>query len=304
MKYEVAKPGELAGVFMLRDPRWREKVFFGGLLLLCVPPFGWPAALGYRKDLIARLHNGTYPLLPEWHGRLLRYFFEGIKAMGVIFGYYLPLYAALLGVLLINGVVPDWYWLYAVGFFVCFPIFSTLSLPLAILYWTFISPEYRLSWGIAATLLTAFGAITFFIPAGFLQVSLSERYWSAFNVPSAIRLIRKNFSEYIRAWYHSGVMSLAGHFAMPFSPWGVIWCYLGIIFAFNKILERDSQLRGGKTWFDLLSCSERISIESTANNAVFKCTTVFEDRTQETLAVKIGPTLVPLPSLLARRLST
>ena len=102
----------MSGVFMIGDPRWREKIFFGGLLLLLAPPIGWPAALGYRKALVGRLLSGKRPVLPDWNGQVWRHFIEGLKAIGVIFSYYCPLYLVL-GILIgANGGVPNEYWLY------------------------------------------------------------------------------------------------------------------------------------------------------------------------------------------------
>jgi hypothetical protein len=74
------------------------------------------------------------------------------------------------------------------------------------------------------------------IPAGFLQVSLTRRYRSAFALWRAIPFVLLNFSLYLEAWWHSVLMSLAGHLALPFPPWGVVWCYLGIVFLFNELL--------------------------------------------------------------------
>jgi len=136
--------GELAGAFVVRDPNWRDKIFFGGFLLLLIHPIGWPVILGYRKELIARLFSGVEPLLPKWKGNIRHYFIEGLKAMGVIFGYLCPLYGFLFLWLLSNGVTPNIYWLYTgLFFFVCM-IFSTLSFPLAVIYWTLFSETYRI----------------------------------------------------------------------------------------------------------------------------------------------------------------
>jgi hypothetical protein len=43
-------------------------------------------------------------------------------------------------------------------------------------------------------------------------------------------------SAHLEAWWRSGLMSLAGHLALPVSPWGVVWCYLGIVLLFNELL--------------------------------------------------------------------
>ena len=184
---------ELSGAFVVKDPHWRQKIFFGGLLILLVHPIGWPVALGYRKTLIANLASGTDPLLPDWKGNIFYFFAEGIKAMGVIFGYLSPLYAALISILLANGVHPSASWLYVAAFFVVCTIFSTLSFPATLLYLTFFSVGYRLPWMLSLFLLLAFVTIIFFIPACFLQVSKSGRYLSAFNVPAAWSTLRSNF---------------------------------------------------------------------------------------------------------------
>src|SRR5262245_60772282 len=81
-----------AATFVRADPEWRAKILRGGCTLL-FPPLGWPAALGYRKTLIARLANHAEPLLPEWPGMTLHYWREGMRALGVIFAHYAPIVA-------------------------------------------------------------------------------------------------------------------------------------------------------------------------------------------------------------------
>lgn len=299
----ISPRGELAGAFVVRDPHWREKIFYGGVLLLLAPPIGWPVALGYRKELIARLLQGTNPLLPEWQGQLARYFLEGLKAMGVIFGYLAPLYAAFFVLLLSFGVTPNVYWGYMVLFFLLVPIFSTLSLPLAVVYWSFVSDTPRLPLPCALLLLALFTAVIFFIPAGFLQVSKSGRYRSAFDLKAAFSTIQRNFSRYVRAWYHSTLMSLSGHLALPFSPWGVVWCYLAIIFEFNQILANSNEIDSRGSWFERLQGDDRILVEPTRQPYVLKCSNIVEPNNRHCYFLKLGPILVPLPELVCRRLS-
>ena len=289
---------ELSGAFVVRDPDWRKKIFFGGLLLLLLHPVGWPAALGYRKELISNLSSGTQPLLPEWRGHLVYFFIEGLKAMGVIFGYLSPLYLALLFLLLVNGVQPNEYWLYAGFFFTACMIFSTLSFPSVLIYWTFFSDGYRVPFEICLVLLGAFGLIIFFIPSAFLQVSKSGRYLSAFNIPAAFSTLVTHWRAYVLAWYHSALMSLSGHLALPFAPWGVVWCYLAIIYEFNSILQNDLHVDSSQSWFHKLRESDHLLLQHTDYTAVYQCLNPAD--ATPCLFIKVGPVVIPLPKIIVQ----
>lgn len=292
---------ELSGIFMLSDRRWREKIYVGGLLLLLLPPFGWPAALGYRKALVHELLTDSARMLPEWDGKRAYYFLEGLKAMGVIFGYFFPLYLILLSVLFANNIYPTSSWLYPIGFFAVFPIFSTLSFPLAVLYWTFCSSQFSLPLPLAGLLLFLFVLTTFLIPAGFLQVSLSGHYVSAFRIDRALLLVKRNFKEYLRAWYYSGLMSLIGHFALPFSPWGVVWCYLGIIFIFNSILDSANQT-AHTSWIHRVRAESIFSITPTQRQYLKQVHLEGRGEEHRALAVCFGRLLIPLPRILQKHI--
>ena len=58
---------------------------------------------------------------------------------------------------------------------------------------------------------------------------------SAFAVWPALKSIVRYPRRYLEAWIGSSVMSLLGHLCLPFSPWGVAWCYLGITYLFNEV---------------------------------------------------------------------
>ncbi len=150
------------------DPAWRRRIFRGGLLL-AIPFVGWPLALGYRRLFVEHLLDGSRPLLPDWHGNHGRALRHGLAAMGVIHGYFAPLYlwlALRTRELELWPLVP---WAWVLLFFLAFPIFSTLIVPLW-LGW--------LRWGVdveglhteLALLGVLFAATTFAIPAGFLRV--------------------------------------------------------------------------------------------------------------------------------------
>ena len=289
---------------MIGDPRWREKIFFGGLLLLLAPPIGWPAALGYRKALVGRLLSGKRPVLPDWNGQVWRHFIEGLKAIGVIFSYYCPLYLVL-GILIgANGGVPNEYWLYTLFFFLLAPLFSPLAFPLIVIYWGFFGDPNPLGIQTTAMLLLLFATTTFVIPAGFLQVTRSGSCLSAFQLFEALSLIRRRFQLYLRAWYHSMVMSLIGHFAIPFSPWGIVWCYLGIIFLFNSILvEEDGELPREGTWFGKLDSDHQIEVIQTARKRIVRVINPAEETPRdEVYAAMVDQILIPIPLFVSSRL--
>jgi hypothetical protein len=240
----------VAGLFPLLDPHWREKLWRAGLLLLLAPPFGWPALLGYRKELTRHLFHDLPEALPRWRGCYWRHFVEGVKAIAVILGYLLPLYAALGFVALGRGYVPGSGALLLLGVFLLLPIFSTLSLPVACGLLTWATEPAVISVGECAGLLVGYVGLVFVIPAGVVRVTATGRYRSAFALWHTLPWLVRHGRGYLRAWWYSGLISLLGHFALPFSPWGVAWAYVAIIFLFNEVSRG-----GGGCWGRSFSCS-------------------------------------------------
>jgi len=290
-KEQPAPPGVAAGLFLLHDPDWRRKVFLGGLLLL-VPFVGWFATLGYRKALIGRLFRGDQPPLPAWHGAAWSHIWEGLKAAGVIFAQYVPLFIILAVLLVVRGAEVPIVLLAGAAVVAVFPIFAPLGFPLAVAYYAWAEVLHL---GEAAGLVAAYTAITFVIPAGFLQVSRTDRYLAAFRYHESLPFLVRNFWPYVVAWYRSIAMSLCGHFAVPFSPWGVVWCYLGIIYAFNRVLADELARRGELSpgsWFVRLD-REPIALEPAGRWA-------YRAVGYDTTVVRVGPAFVPLPRVVER----
>lgn len=223
-----------AGLIAILDPQWRAKIFRGGLVLM-IPFVGWPTLLGYRARFVRHLFAPMDSVLPSWNGAFFACFVEGLRALSVIFGYLAPLYATLAWLLHARGWTPDatWWWLCA-GF-CALPIFSTLSFPTACVLLA-CSPHPRLSATEALLFFAAFNVLIFVIPAGFLQVSLTGRHASAFALWRTLPFVWRHRRAYVAAWWHSSLFGLVGHFALPIAPWGVAWCYLGIVALFNEIL--------------------------------------------------------------------
>jgi hypothetical protein len=237
--------------------------------------------------------------LPEWRGEVWSHIWEGFKASAVIFGQYLPLCLALAGLLYFRGAAFDPILLNAAVFFALFPIFSTLAFPLAVAYWSWpLGSEYLHLWE-AAVLLLGYGAITFVIPAGFLQVSQTGRYATAFRYHDSLPFLVRNIKAYVLAWYRSGAMSLCGHFAVPYSPWGVVWCYLGIIYSFNHVLADELRRTGQldpNSWFARLE-QNRIVLEPVGKLSFLA---TVPGTAVRVAGARVGPVFMPLPWAVAR----
>ena len=84
-------------------------------------------------------------------------------------------------------------------------------------------------------MLATYALITFCIPTGFLNVSRTNRMLSAFAIIDNLRFLIRTFPAYLEAWVGSSLLSLVSHLCIPFALWGVVWCYLGIVYCFNEI---------------------------------------------------------------------
>jgi hypothetical protein len=244
-----------ACLFMVADPAWKRKIWVGGWVLL-IPVIGWPAILGYRKDAIVRLVDGASPLLPDWRAGLWCYFKEGFKALLVINAWFLP---AMIWVSVLLAQSPqsaEFPWLWLIAFFLAAPIFSTLAVPALLLIGRYALTEPAISVPELLGIYALFASATFVIPAGFLNVSRTGSFLSAFDVVWLLRTIWRNFAAYLEAWIGSGITSLIGHGCVPFSPWGIVWAYLSIVYFFNEVPTlKDQQDNSGyleDSWFPVM----------------------------------------------------
>lgn len=219
---------------MVADPEWRRKIWVGGWVLM-LPFIGWPAILGYRTETIGCLLRGQSPLLPDWRWGLWRYFAKGMKAVLVINTWYLPAYFWVVCRVLQSPHASEFPWLVFCVFFAAIPILSTLAVPALVLFARFGLAEPALSLPESLAIGFIFSLATFLIPAGFLNVSRTGRFLSAFNLAWILCLLYRNPRAYLEAWVGSGIISLLGHFCLPLAPWGITWAYLGIVYFFNEL---------------------------------------------------------------------
>ena len=236
-----------AGLVCTADPRWRSKIWQGGWLLM-LPFIGWPMALGYRRLFVERLLDGERPLLPEWRGHRWIALRHGLGAMAVIHVWYAPVY------LWLGLRTADWMpwealpWLPVLVVAATFAIFSTLLVP-AWLLWLRFGTDVEVPQAELLLIGATFAAVTFFIPAGFLNVASTRRIVTAFDVPSSLRRIRAAPRAYVEAWLGSGILSLLAHFCLPLAPWAVLWCYLAIIYSFSELPEIADADAQPRSWY-------------------------------------------------------
>lgn len=247
-----------ACLFITEDRNWRKKVFIGGLVLL-IPLVGWFILLGYRKVCIDNLLGSDKKLLPEWEGNYLKYLKEGFLCSCVIFIYLLPATSLYLGTLVSQNLVNILPIKLILSTLFFFPIFSPLALPFSVLYLMFIAPE-GLNYFCGFGIIFLYFFLVFLIPLGFIQVSIHKKYTSAFNFIECLKFGYRNFFMYIEAWFESSIISLIGHFCLPFSPWGVTWAYLGIVYNFNEVLYHD--LGRNFFWYNKLNSKNWSSSKS------------------------------------------
>jgi len=224
--------------FMFRDVRWPRKLLIGGLALLLFPPIGWPVALGYRKEVAFRLVGGVEPALPEWTGSWGRFARDGFCAAGIILVYYLP-FLCLFWLLALDDVAIAGRHVPEIAFFLlAIPLLIPVSLPLLPpLYWS-LFPWVHLTLAEMLVIGAVFWGTAFFMPAAFLQVSLTGRFLSAFRVARIVRFVRETPRAYLEAWVLSLLATALAFLLGPLAPWGIFWSYLVIVHAFNDALIR------------------------------------------------------------------
>lgn len=279
-----------AGLLPLLDPRWSAKIWRGGLVL-CLPFVGWPAVLGYRACFVRHLFTPHREPLPDWRDGLWKFVLEGLCAIAVIFAYLAPVYAAVAWLAASRGFVPGSGTIALALAFAAFPIFSTLSLPVATLLLTRDGHVLPIE---CVAVLASWCVLVFLVPAGFLQVSQHGRHRHAFAIWRTVPFVVKNLRSYAAAWWHSGLMSLVGHLCLPLAPWGVVWCYLGIVAVFNELLVRTG-LAPGRGWLEHALVDGRFRRRELGRYVLRDA--AGEQRT----VVELGFSAAPLPRFLGPR---
>lgn len=233
-----------AGLYVLGDPRWRRTLWIGGLVVV-TPLIGWHVVLGFRRALIARLCGGP-DALPDWRGSTRGFLVDGLKASGVILAYLAPLHVLAFALAIGRGWDPALTSPWIPLTFLSLPFLLPLSLPFALIV---LARGGWITHGELATFVLAFVLIVYFVPAAFLQVSMTGRFRSAFAFWRVLAFLRRRGADYTRAWIASAPIAFAAHVAVPIAPWSIVWAYCSVMFLFNEVLVASGEHgRGG--WID------------------------------------------------------
>jgi hypothetical protein len=221
--------------FMLHEPGWKPSLWLGGSLML-LAPVGWPIALGYRKRVAGALMMGSPTLIPSLRGQLAACFFDGIRATCVILAHYTPYLMLywLLGLDGLDGFRQNWVAIAILTGILAFlvPVFLPIVPIVASLNYPWIHHTTAEIW----LLLTVFVLTTVYMPAAFVQASLTGRFRSTFRADRALGFMTSRPVAYARAWAISLAATIASFVAFPVFPWMVFWSYLVIVYAFNDAL--------------------------------------------------------------------
>ncbi|MEM6571677.1 MAG: DUF4013 domain-containing protein [Planctomycetota bacterium] len=233
-----------AGLYSRLDADGDARIRWAGRLVF-LPIVGWPMVLGYRKALTDHFFAQTDRAMPEWRGRHVEHLWNGVRGIGVIQVYAFPVWVAFVIALHRSEFTPGaatW-----IGAAICLlvPIFTNIVLPIAILA---ASQPLRggpyLEPGTALALSTAFHVLIFLVPAGFVRVSATGRFRSAFRLDRTLPLIRRRFGDYLRAWWFGLWMNLPILPLVLFCPWLLFWAYVGSLVLFNQLLTDEPVLDG------------------------------------------------------------
>jgi hypothetical protein len=219
-------------LFMTEDPQWVFAIRHIGWWILLCPPFGWLIALGYRKEVVLCLACNSSSPLPKWQGApyLL---WEGIKALGVIIVYFSPY------------IICAWHWGSPSGWNdlyggLCYVLMSLslvpITLPLTPIIFSLYDHGFSFTFGESLFLLVSSIGITFFIPLGFMRVARRGRFIDALHIFKAASILMRHGRRYVHAWWLSLRLTFSALSLGPFTPWGIAWSYLGIVYSFNHIL--------------------------------------------------------------------
>jgi hypothetical protein len=221
-----------AATFMAAQPGFRGSLFWGGALMLLCPPVGWIIALGYRSLLLNRLidnHSITEPRLPRSAWSCFK---NGLKAVGVIYAYYLPFLCLFLLLGAGSASALEAHIGQVAVYLAVIPVFLPVMMLGVPAYYLRHYDWIQLGAGDFVILAVIFLGTTFLMPGAFMQVGLHGTYRAAFYFLEVLKGIFANIKSYLIAWLLSLIVLTGTVAALPLLPWVTFWAYLVFGFLF------------------------------------------------------------------------
>ncbi len=204
--------------FTFEDPRWINKVLIGGLFyLLAFLIVGIFFIFGYLARLARNVIAGVVHPLPEWDD-LGEYFAEGLRLVGVVLLWMLPVFA-LVAVFIIPSIVASQMDNEAL---------RNISGCMTGAMWCLVFPLSL--------------AITIFLPAALLFTVVERRFGAAFEFGRIWAFIKANIGDYLLAIVIYFVARFLAGFGIVLLCIGVIftafWALLITTYAFAQVYRR------------------------------------------------------------------
>lgn len=204
--------------FTFEDPRWINKVLIGGLFyLLAFLIVGIFFIFGYLARLARNVIAGVAHPLPEWDD-LGEYFAEGLRLVGVVLLWMLPVFA-LVAVFIIPSIVASQMDNEAL---------RNISGCMTGAMWCLVFPLSL--------------AITIFLPAALLFTVVERRFGAAFEFGRIWAFIKANIGDYLLAIVIYFVARFLAGFGIVLLCIGVIftafWALLITTYAFAQVYRR------------------------------------------------------------------
>ncbi|HEX2835591.1 MAG TPA: DUF4013 domain-containing protein [Thermoanaerobaculia bacterium] len=170
--FDFAKPF----TFVFDDPRWMPKILIGGLFYLAgMLIVGWFFILGYLAQMVRNVIRGDANPLPEWENNLGDFFNEGLRLVGVVLCWMVPILALVIAFILPMAVFgsadSDELNAFGGGIAGCM---ACLIVPLSL-------------------------GITFFMPASLTFAVVEQRFGAAFELRRIWPYIKANIGNYLLA---------------------------------------------------------------------------------------------------------
>ena len=188
--------------FLFQDERWVQKVLIGGLFYMAgFVLIGFVFLAGYCMKLTRNVIAGVPKPLPEWDD-LGTYFSDGLKLVGAVLGYTIPVVALILIVMIPAGLLTAFTDRHN-------DFGGDVAGSLMGCAWCLALPVYFL--------------LLFWMPAVMLFVAIENRVGAAFEFKRIFDFIKNNFLNYLLAF----VVYLVAKNAAGF---GVLLLCVGIVF--------------------------------------------------------------------------